>query len=212
MISTIELVPDSLRNDPQVIAACAALDIELEEIYAEIPDVAFWTNLENVVPPLLDVLVWEYHVDLHQMVRDGSLLTDEQKRQLIDDSIPWHQHKGTKWAVETACEVVFATVLLYEWFEYGGNPFFFRLLTNEALTSPELVQRLMQVIYETKNVRSHLEEFVVSQTSDLMLYHGMIDGQERIIRIPIEVERESIGTVYVGVGLAIYKELTIFYV
>lgn len=210
MTPTIELVPESLQSDPQVIAACAALDIELEEIYDELPSVAFWTDISKIVPPLLDVLVWEYHVDIHQMVRDGSLLTDEQKRQLIDDSIIWHQHKGTKWAVETACEVVLGVVKLYEWFEYGGEPFFFRLRTSELLPDAETVQRLMQVIIETKNVRSWMEEFVVNMNSDHLLYWGQVEAQEIFISIPmppISVE----DMFYAGLAVAIFKEVTVNY-
>ena len=72
MWRTIDIVPDSLRSDPQVQSACASIDKELEAIYGDIPDVCFWPNLYQQVPPLLDIMMWEYHVDVVQMVVDGS--------------------------------------------------------------------------------------------------------------------------------------------
>ena len=74
------------RDDPQVIAACSAIDDELEAIYgcmAAVPGgILFWPFVEQQVPPLLDMLMWEMHVDVWQNI-EGDPLTTEKKQELI---------------------------------------------------------------------------------------------------------------------------------
>ena len=49
-------------------------------------------------------LGWEMHVDVWAGWEGD--LSIEKKRQLIDESIEWHRHKGTKWAVERMLQTV----------------------------------------------------------------------------------------------------------
>jgi hypothetical protein len=121
MWRTIDLVPDSIANDPQVIAACEAIDIELAEIYDDIPAINFWPNVEQQSGAMLDVMMWEMHVDIWQNWEDE--LTDDDKILLINESIDWHQHKGTPWAVEEMIDKVFGpgVAVLTEWFQYRGS-------------------------------------------------------------------------------------------
>jgi|SRR5271166_43205 len=174
MISTIELVPENFRNDPQVIAACVALDAELKEIYAEIPSVAFWPNLDVQTTPMLDVLMWEMHVDVYQHLTDGTPYTDDDKRDAIDKSIPWHQKKGTKWIVEQVLQAYWPTAVVTEWFQYGGRPFFFRIAINETLDAATLA-RVIDAIMAVKNVRSWLEGIDKTRESKLQLYVGQLN-------------------------------------
>jgi P2-related tail formation protein len=91
MWKTIEIVPSSIRNDPQVQAACGAIDQELAQIYDCIPSILFWPFVEDQVPPLLDMLAWEMHVDIWQGWEGD--LDNETKIQLINQSIDFHRHK-----------------------------------------------------------------------------------------------------------------------
>lgn len=185
MWQTILLVPDSLRNDPQVQSACASIDKELEAIYADIPDVCFWPNLYQQVPPLLDVMMWEYHVDVVQMVVDGSPLTDEKKRELIDKSIEWHQHKGTKWVVEQVLQTVWTTAYVVENWEYGGRPYYFKIRTTQNVAAdPELFRRVWEIVMEVKNVRSWLEGFIRPQESREEIFVGCATVVRKHTRIP----------------------------
>jgi len=189
VIKTIELVPSSIRSDPQVIAACEAIDIELEEIYSDIPEVAFWTRLDQVVPPLLDVLSWEYHVDLYEMLLDGRELTNDEKRKLIDLSIIWHQKKGTKWIVEQVLKTAWPTASVTEWYQYGGQPYYFRIVVDEDIAgSPELYQRVVRAIMAVKNVRSWLDPaggFIRPVFSrELNIFVGGLTTRRKRLRIP----------------------------
>lgn len=162
MWRTIDILPSSLQGDPQVEAACEALDRQLVNLYRDIPQVAFWSNIPEQIPPLLDMMLWEYHVDNLQMILDGAELTIEQKRQMLDDSILWHQKKGTKWLLEKALQILYGDIVqVVEWYEYGGKPYFFKVQTRESglFNDPEIRSRMMDAIMQLKNVRSWLEAF-----------------------------------------------------
>lgn len=186
MWKTIDLVPESIRLDPQVIAACKSIDNELKALYKDIPEVCFWPFVEKQVPPLLDVLAWEMHVD-HWQGWEGSL-SNEKKIELINKSIDWHQHKGTKYAVEQMVRTIFAEGYVSEWFQYGGRPFFFKIILKpqEQVINGEQLKILVESVYATKNVRSWIEAIELTQgTIPQQLYMVVVTGISVNVRIPV---------------------------
>lgn len=184
MLNTIDIVPDSISTDPQVIAACKAIDRQLAELYDAIPSICFWPNVENQIPPLLDILAWEMHVDIWQGW-EGSL-SNEKKVELINQSIDWHQHKGTKYAVEQMVRTVFTDGYVTEWFQYGGRPFFFKIVLKQQITDQQQLDTLIQSVYAVKNVRSWIEDIeITSGAIPLTLHCVVVIGISVIVRIPV---------------------------
>lgn len=183
MNKTIAIAPSSIAIDPQVQAAAEAVDVELEAIYecmAQVPGgILFWPFLDVQVPPMLDVLAWELHVDVWQGW-DGDLSIEE-KRTLINESIHWHQKLGTKWIVERMMRTVFRTGYVQEWYQYGGRPFYFRVVLEEPIGTPERLKRLYDGIIAVKNVRSWWEEeggvITPAHVSRGQMYVTIIVGQ-----------------------------------
>ncbi|SRR5258705_1392036 len=168
MFNTIDIVPDSIRSDPNVQAICYAIDKEFSEIYSEIPSISFVPSINKQVPPLLDILAWQYHVDVWQGW-SGDLDIDT-KRQLVMESFMWHAHKGTKWAVEKMLATVFKDGYVTEWYEYGGNPYFFSIITKDPVVEADKLTTVIAAIYAVKNERSWLENFLRLKPSNLQLY------------------------------------------
>jgi len=158
MFNTIDICPDSIKGDPQVQAACHAIDQELKAIYDEIPSISFIPNIATQVSPLLDILSWQFHVDIWQDW--GGPLDDATKRQLILESLQWHSKKGTKWAVNRVLSVVFKQGAITEWYEYGGRPYFFRIITEDPIVDPVQQATVIQAVYALKNERSWLDSFI----------------------------------------------------
>jgi phage tail P2-like protein len=190
MWRTIELVPSSIRDDPQVQAACSVIDDELQQIYNDFlpetadpanagPSILFWPFINDQVPPLLDVLAWEMHVDVWAGWEGD--LDIETKKQLINSSIDWHQHKGTRYAVDQMLRVVFKQGRVMEWFEYGGRPYYFRIMVEDDITDPDQLATVLDAVYAVKNVRSWLDTpaFLRVRQYKQTLYHA-IDTRQHI--------------------------------
>lgn len=88
--------------------------------------------------------------------------TLEEKRRTLKDSWRVHRMLGTKAAVELAISAIFPEVRVSEWFEYGGDPYHFRLSIDVSKedTDSDRYQRVLERVNFYKNLRSHLDEIV----------------------------------------------------
>jgi hypothetical protein len=223
MWRTIDLLPDSLSEDPQVIAACEAIDIELQEIYGEIPTINFWPHVEDQTGDMLDVMMWEMHVDIWQ--NWSGVLTDDDKIDLINESIDWHQHKGTPGIVEKMIDQVFGPdiAVLTEWYEYRGggisanipvgnpNPapgmpvgpgwrYKFRISVGDM--TAEQLDLLNRSVLAVKNLRSWPDEVARLRLTKQQSYEGQYWRHRNLTKIHMSnrISPEILGMDYFGIG------------
>lgn len=150
----LKLLPYSLTHDPVVVAMYEAAIIQLQEVYEEADALVDLVNVDKLPEPILDLIAYEKHVDFYD-----NELTLNQKRELIKSSISWHRKKGTRWAVENVVSKVYPKAEVFEWFEYDGNKYRFKVQLNlDAFLSRDFdIRRLKKLIDETKNKRSWLD-------------------------------------------------------
>jgi phage tail P2-like protein len=179
-------------------AACEAIDAELQQIYTEFlpesaastgqPSILFWPFINAQVPPLLDVLAWEFHLDVWQNM-EGAVDIDT-KRRLIEESIFWHQHKGTRYAVDQMLATIFKQGVVTEWYEYGGTPYHFRIITEDDIVDPDDLARVIDGIYAVKNVRSWMDDpgFIRARRQMQTLYHTVVVREKLTTKIAMAGE------------------------
>lgn len=151
-----KLLPYSLSQDPVLVAMFEAFIIQLKEAYDEADLLYDLVNIDKLPEPLLDVIAYEKHVDFYD-----NQLTMEQKRELIKSSISWHSKKGTRWAVERVVSIVYPNANVYEWFEYDGHKYRFKIEVDEPFIASKDMKRLRELVEATKNKRSWLEYVAV---------------------------------------------------
>ena len=96
---------------------------------------------------------------------------EEDLRNLIFFAQKNYPKLGTVGAVKKVFEALEVEAEIKEWFETGKEPFTFDLdlsLTNKEIT-PELVDKLKKLIEFTKNVRSRLDELILSYKTSTSL-------------------------------------------
>lgn len=151
-----KLLPYSLSQDPVLVAMFEALVIQLKEAYDEADLLYDLVNIDKLPEPLLDVIAYEKHVDFYD-----NQLTIDQKRELIKSSISWHRKKGTRWAVERVVSIVYPNANVYEWFEYDGHKYRFKIEVDEPFIASKDMKRLRELVEATKNKRSWLEYIAI---------------------------------------------------
>lgn len=151
-----KLLPYSLSQDPVLVAMFEALVIQLKEAYDEADLLYDLVNIDKLPEPLLDVIAYEKHVDFYD-----NQLTFEQKLELIKSSISWHRKKGTRWAVERVVSIVYPNANVYEWFEYDGHKYRFKIEVDEPFIASKDMKRLRELVEATKNKRSWLEYIAI---------------------------------------------------
>lgn len=145
-------LPPALRTDPSVVALAEALSELLAARPAEIERLRIYPAIDTLEEPLLDILARDFKVDWWDP--EYSL---EEKRRTLKDSWRVHRLLGTRAAVETAISAIYPHTQVLEWFEYGGEPYHFRLdisITNDSIDS-EKQRRVLERMNFYKSLRSH---------------------------------------------------------
>ena len=145
-------LPPALRTDPSVVALAEALSELLAARPAEIDRLRIYPAIDTLEEPLLDILARDFKVDWWDP--EYSL---EEKRRTLKDSWRVHRLLGTRAAVETAISAIYPHTQVLEWFEYGGEPYHFRLdinITNDSIDSVKQ-RRVLERLEYYKSLRSH---------------------------------------------------------
>lgn len=166
-LNLLKLQPEYMRGDPVVVALCKALSPELVRIWEKINYIIDWTNIDNYPDEILDELAWELHIDWYDV---GAALAV--KRKLIKNSDKVHMTLGTPYAVETVFRDYFGQGDVKEWFEYGGNPGYFRLYTSAYIGDIDDVKRFLQLLERVKRKSAWLEKIMLENSHKETLHLG----------------------------------------
>lgn len=152
------ILPKNLLKDEFVKSLSESIDIQIKQLYKEVDNFSNLNDVDKLPEFLLDYLAYERHVDFYEY--DGDI---GKKRDLIKLSMKWHMHKGTKYAVEEIAATVFDTAKVVEWFDYGGDPYRFRVEIGSESSgrNKNNKKRLLALINTTKNTRSWLDGILI---------------------------------------------------
>ncbi|WP_286978941.1 phage tail protein I [Aminobacterium sp. UBA5514] len=160
-----DLIPGSIAEDPQVEAAVLALDGQLADINSHLIQTIILPRIDELSEAILDLLLWEFHITLDEGA--GLAVSVEEKRDLVKRAVEIHRLKGTKAALLRIFEMLSMRGVISEWYEYGGEPYKFKVeileLSERGLDEQTYVL-LERLIDEYKNVRSWLDELNVYLT------------------------------------------------
>lgn len=158
----LAVFPSALRNDKSMRALASSIANILATRPSEIDTLRIYANIDALPEEMLDILAYDFKVDWWDY--DYSL---EEKRQTLKDSWKVHRMLGTKAAVETAISAIYPDTTVEEWFEYGGDPYAFRLIIDAADRSvdAERHKRVLEMVNYYKNLRSHLDGITIDATA-----------------------------------------------
>ncbi len=150
----VRLLPAFMRDDEAVIALSKAVNELMQAPGARLNTIRTWDQIDNLNEAECDEMAWELAIDWY----DSTYPLDV-KRSLIKNYIITKRKNGTKAALLSVLRSIFKGANVEEWFEYGGQPFGFRLEVEipENGVTAEQQRRALENIKYYKNVRSWLE-------------------------------------------------------
>lgn len=177
MTNLLRFLPHSLKYDEFNVALAEAFAIQMQELREEFEEVCDLVKLTTQNEQLIDFLAFERHVDFYEG------LSLEEKRNVVKNALRIHAKKGTKYALLQVFEMLFLNGKIEEWFEYGGDAFYFKASIDVSETGVDdaTIALLERLIMTYKNNRSWLEVMNVYLTSSgNKLYIGaiMLTGEE----------------------------------
>lgn len=161
-----KLLPKFMKTDETDVALSHAMDVLLAEPANRAKILRKWDQIDNMNDAQLDEMAWEFNIDWWD-----SSFSLETKRSVIRTCYRVHEKRGTKWAVEELITSAFGMGKVTEWFEYGGQPYWFKIQTNATLTKDGMLY-FLNMIDKVKNARSHVEMIEVTRTIQQPLHGG----------------------------------------
>ncbi len=198
-VSFSTLLPPNLQ-DAQTRALGAAWDKAFRKLveYAERVSMTFAFVME-LDEEMADHLCLS--LDIKGYKEDLSL---QKKRLLIRSALLNYSRMGTKAALEDAVGIIHGGTTVQENWEYGGQPYFFRVAVDagQEKVAENPVGRLLDTIMEYKNARSWLQGITVDVIEQGSVYTGALPEMGTMLVIDPYRPREMVTD-----GKAIYQAM-----
>lgn len=150
------ILPSSISGDATVKEIVQAISGRLAQLGEQAELVLILPRLKKLSEEIVDELAWQYHVDFYDVAADIT-----KKRELVRKAIARHRYKGTPAAVEEVCSAAFDTAEVVEWYEYGGEPYHFRVrMVQESIPDETAMAEMVKAVNSAKNTRSWLDSLV----------------------------------------------------
>ncbi|WP_438449470.1 phage tail protein I [Gorillibacterium sp. sgz5001074] len=162
-----QLQTKAMREDPSVQGFAAALTEQLRQLADEVQQVMIYGRLDQVPEEVLDILAWQFDVDWYDPEADV-----DTKREAIQDVLRLARIRGTPAAVKRVAEIYLGDAAVEEWFQYSGQPYHFRIVTNNPDATGDKAAQLARAVDAVKNLRSVLDAVVLLSTEDFPITMG----------------------------------------
>lgn len=123
-----------------------------------------YAGIDKLPEKILDVLA----IELRALYYEEDLEI-EQKREIIKSTLYIYSKAGTPEAVEQMIEQVFGGGVVEEWFEYGGEPYHFKVDIS-TIMSKDIDEKFEKLIRRVKNVRSHLDKINIKRSLESKMH------------------------------------------
>ncbi len=149
-MSSISLLPQF--EDIKLKTVDLSYDERIEKLKEELQVISTLANPKLANEDFLPYLAHNYQVDFW-----SNDLTLDEKRAIIDFSINLHRKKGTLSALKAVLKRLNIDVTFYEWFEYEGLPYHFKIdvdFFNRPVEDKDikLIEEFVEIYKNTKSI------------------------------------------------------------
>lgn len=183
-----------------------ALDRQMAKMHKLAKQITMWSDLDNVDPKYYDFLAMTIRVPYYKSEYGNKL-----KLGLIKSALLTRRYAGTIKAIEELLSRTFPAASFIPWYEYGGEPYHFKITMEEEPT--EDAKKLFEAMLQrTKAARSIIDgvEIDVNEIKNTV-YIGLGIQSQSIISIPNmeEIEWKIHGRWYAAMAAMINNEIHI---
>lgn len=167
-IDLVKLLPEFMRGDRANRGLAAGANIVLRDVATKAKLLTVWNRIDSMSDEQLDELAWELNVEWYKSTADI-----QTKRAIIKNSDKVHAKLGTKWAVEQIITDYFGSGAVREWWEYGGEPYHFKVFsTNPGLVN-EHHEEFLAMLEVVKRKSAWLDAVIISLTGEMNIFAGV---------------------------------------
>lgn len=180
--SLYEILPFNIKSDNIEVEALSYTIQQSISMLCKFSDsVRIMAVIDDMPEKVIDNLAVELNLPCYHSESNLNV-----KRALVKDAFIWHTIAGTVSAIRRYFSTIAQDTDIQEWFDYGGDPYHFRIIVtvpeNQEVTESILMD-MAQQIGKLKNARSILDEALIVKE----YYQDM----QQAIAIGIAVIRED---------------------
>lgn len=172
-----DILPDNIKNSPEVQAISYAIQRQNQKILRFARNINVIRAIDVIQEDIIDLMAAELRTQYYS----GELDLDV-KRKLVRNTMIWYMKSGTPTAVEELVNTVFGYGKVEEWFDYGGEPYHFKIEA-DTLLSKDRIKKFAQTIKNVKNTRSQLDGFNRLNTPESQLHFASGMVRTKYVRI-----------------------------
>lgn len=166
--SITDILPTYLADQTEVKAVGYAIHMAVSRLLTYCRGTSVYTIIDTAPDSVLDMLALELGTQYYE-----DTLGIEAKRKLIKNTLIWYMTAGTPSAVEELTQAVFGEGEVLEWFDYGDDPYYFKIKTNAKLT-PTMNEQFSSMLEKVKNARSHIRAIEIHRTLHQVIYSSAL--------------------------------------
>lgn len=156
-------LPPNLQNHSTE-AMAYAIDRQFAKLLPLAKAITVWSDLDNVDPKYYDYLALCIHVQAYK-----TDYTNAQKLNLLKNGLNEYFLGGTRKALDDLLIALLDTGEFQPWYQYGGNPYHFKIITDDTQTA-DLEAKFLKMLKDVKSARSILDAVELARVSDNTLY------------------------------------------
>lgn len=174
-------LPDALKKDESMNALAVNIAQVLSKRAEEIESLMIYSQIDQLPEELLDILAYDFNITWWDRALDI-----DAKRKMIKES--WHvrKHLGTKYAVELAVSAAFGSGVVSEWFEYGGEPYHFRITFVELRKVLENYGTFLDMLEAVKRKSAVLDSLTAMKAVESTVYVGAAMRTGKIVTLTMD--------------------------
>lgn len=158
------ILPGALKEMPEVQAISYAINKAIRKLNQYAKTTSVYAIIDDLPENILDLLAAELRTQYYDESVDI-----ETKRQIVKNTLNWYHKAGTPAAVRELIKSILGNGEIIEWFEYGGEPYRFKIATNSVMEE-DAIKKMEKLIGKVKNVRSHLEAIELIRMAETKTY------------------------------------------
>lgn len=163
----LDLLGPNYRADPEVQALSHAIKLGVYMLINNAEKAMVYCGVDYLDGSTLDLLAAELRTQYY-----NTSYPVEKKRELVKNTLLWHQRAGTAGVVNDLVKTVYGEdAVISEWFEYSGEPYTFMASSHDQL-SPESIAAFNDILKNAKNIRSRLTMVGLGRDAEYR-YHGI---------------------------------------
>jgi len=156
-LSIIDFLPESIADDPEVLAIARALDPELREVAASIIEATILPRIADVPEDILNELAWAFNLNSLQIWDDATI---DGKRALLANIFAIRKKSGTRFSVRRVFTLLSVVGEVIEWWEEDAAPYTYRIritIDDVGITRSQWIQ-MAELTHRFAPTRSRLRE------------------------------------------------------